>query len=35
MHYNIKPGVVVKTENAAKPTSQNFKYLKSMLVDKT
>jgi hypothetical protein len=33
MHYQIKPGIVVKTENAAKPESQSSAFLKLLLAD--
>src|ERR1700730_9054499 len=33
MHYEIRPGIVVKTENAAKPESQSSAFLKSLLAD--
>jgi len=33
MHYKIKPGIIVKTENAAKPTSQASAFLKLVLAD--
>lgn len=31
MHYEIRPGIVVKTENAAKPEIQGSAFLKSLL----
>jgi hypothetical protein len=31
MHYKIAPGVVIKTENAAKPESQGSSYLRKLL----
>jgi hypothetical protein len=33
MHYEIRPGIVVKTENAAKPETQSSAFLKSLLAD--
>lgn len=33
MHYKIGSGIVVKTENAAKPESQSSAYLKSLLAE--
>jgi SAM-dependent methyltransferase len=33
MRYEIRPGIVVKTENAAKPESQGARFLKSLLAD--
>jgi SAM-dependent methyltransferase len=33
MHYEIRPGIVVKAENAAKPESQGSTFLKSLLAD--
>ena len=33
MHYEITPGIVVKTENAAKPESQASAFLKLLLAD--
>jgi SAM-dependent methyltransferase len=33
MHYEIRPGIVVKTENAAKPETQRSAFLKSLLAD--
>jgi hypothetical protein len=33
MHYEIRPGIVDKTENAAKPESQGSKFLNSLLAD--
>jgi hypothetical protein len=33
MHYEIEPGIVVKTENAAKPESQSSTFLKLLLAD--
>jgi hypothetical protein len=33
MHYEIEPGIVIKTENAAKPESQSSTFLKLLLAD--
>jgi len=33
MHYEIRRGIVVKTENAAKPETQRSAFLKSLLAD--
>ena len=33
MRYEIEPGIVVKTENAAKPESQGSTFLRSLLAD--
>jgi len=35
MHYKLSCGIIVKTENAAKPETQGSKYLKSILANLT